>query len=354
MRTSREHHDATRAWRATLPQRTPEDSDINVLKQYYEDLNGLFRGKTGVIFVLGTCMYDPRVRHGETIGYVRFLAPHAGSYFTAFDDLMTFSFAEKGLTKTLDMEFATYPPPFDETLRFTTQVKKNQVSPERLEISTAATFYSLKTGQPVAWGKAIYVQNTATRKIQIGTVDLDEQWRLTAPFRLRGANPKDPNMDFMLHAPVNMPTSAPEPFWWKKNELSVPEMRPNCFAGRMDIRSLFSSKQEEVFAVVFPHLNSEGFPGMMHGGAASCALLEVLQCAVKDVGISMYAVRFRRPVPVGKFFVVEWKRWEEVWRGEMLDLERNVMQEAVVTRASLEVDKIDSLLVGNILEAPRL
>lgn len=340
-RFTREYHDAKREWMEQLPGPPDMDleGDITIGKlNFLEDLDKASVGKLGVLFSLSNVYYQSYEIGDALIGHVKLLVPHYGLLVTAFDDLQGMISGGYCLTKTLDMELL---PGFtldqqDYTFRCTIDRKETS---ERYEATTRLELFAgdgegRGRGALVARSNAVFVRTQAVLqsiRAQMDEHNQKDAWERTAPLRVSGEHANDPTMSFMVNLP-RPTTVCAVPSWWGEEARPTRQAQPHVFEGRIELYNV-ELHSNGVRAVALPLLSSEGAPGLFHGGAAGAICIEVLRNLLPGLLLKDFQVRFRRPIPLLVEFVVEWTRSPQrsgEWIGQLLDLQRRVMQEVVV------------------------
>ncbi|KAH9261463.1 hypothetical protein BASA81_000119 [Batrachochytrium salamandrivorans] len=335
-RFTREYHDARREWMDQLPgpPTTDLEGDITMGKlNFLEDLDKVSIGKLGIMFSLSNVYYQSYEIGDALIGHVKLLVPHYGSLVTAFDDLQGMISGGYCLTKTLDMELFPEFTLDQQDYTFRCMIDKKETS-ERYEATTRLELFSGEEGGTlVARSNAVFVRTQAVLqgiRVKMEAHNEKGAWERIAPLRISGEHANDPTMSFMVNLP--RPNTCPIPSWWG-NALSMRQAQPHVFEGRIELYNV-NLHENGVRAVVLPLLSSEGAPGLFHGGAAGAICIEVLRNLLPGLWLKDFQVRFRRPIQLLVEFVVEWTRSPQQqpgeWIGQLLDLQRNVLQEVVV------------------------
>jgi hypothetical protein len=109
------------------------------------------------------------------------------------------------------------------------------------------------------------------------------------------------------------------------------------FVGRVDMYAV-ECDASSCRGLVQSTITAEGPSGLLHGGAATVACLNVLSSCQDLALLGSYRVAFKRPIPLLQEFVVECKRLGLVkkgvpqqWKCQVLDRKRNLLQESVAT-----------------------
>ncbi|KAH9252949.1 hypothetical protein BASA81_009105 [Batrachochytrium salamandrivorans] len=339
--STRDYHDARRAWVSTLPKPAYPESELVPDAQcvFLGDLDVSFMGKQGVFFSVGNCYYAHRrvAKSDMLVGFAKFLTPHVGSVVIVVDDLQAITCGPGSVTKTLQMEIL---PGFEfagQNFSFVCQTARKPVKGGE-EIATQIDLVDCRTGKIAVKSSAVFVRLESMLKMmdkQTGQ-DVNAVWNKAANMRLAGEHPLDLKMSFRMTLPRLEELEDELPKWW---DASIPRTKPRAsqFEGRFDLYNV-EKTGEGVRAVVYPQITAEGPPTLFHGGGGASCALEVLLNLLPDLQVDTYQIRFRRPVHVTNKIAVEWTRDKDVerqWKGQVFDWNQGLAQELVLTEKRL-------------------